>query len=439
MRINIINGFGVAAFVVVGLGVAVLLLTDRDSTPRRTCSNGLLSVVAVGDIMMGTDLAPAERVAGETRDLLTASNVAIGSLAMTLLVQPELAEANSPVGGSQHARLFRRWGFSAFARSNTRTNDFGLPGLEQTSKILQNNKLASAGVGADLAAARAPGWVQTPCGAVAVISVATSTRDQDPNPALPTRAGIAGRPGINPLRYSQRTQVDPETYAKLRDSSAKIGGPPPEQDGTLHAFGMILELGESNISTTDVNLEDQAEVLAAIREARKTAALVIVSLYSNEHGNTFDEPAALVENFARAAVDAGAGLVIGHGSYGLRPVEIQGGSVVAYGLGNFIADSRLGTEPSAESSNTPSPTAEDPVPQGAILSASFRDGHVVSARLTALNLAAAPGLPQGFPRLSDTAEIFNQIASGSASRGAKLNIQKGSADLVPTAAREPSK
>ncbi len=423
---------GVTALAIAGAGIATFLLTDQDSASRRSCSDGLLSVAVVGDIMMGNDLAPAERVADETRNLLRASNVTLGSLDMTLLNQPEIAEANSPVGGVQHARLLRRWGFSAFARANTRANDFELAGLEQTSKILQGNQLVSAGVGADLAAARAPAWIKTPCGAVAVISVATSSRDLDPNPAQPSRDGIAGRPGINPLRYTTHTQVDPETYARLRDSSAKLGGPPPDKDGTLTAFGMTVELGDSNSSTTVVNAGDQAEILATIKDAHKTAVLVVVSLHDSEQNGTTGAPVPLVEDFARAAIDTGAGLVVGHGAHHLQPVEFHDGGLIAYSLGDFIADGRLGTEATAGETET-SLTTERLAPQGAMLSAFFREGRLVSARLIALTLSAAQGYPQGFPRMSDNAEGLAQILNSSAARGAKLNIQKGSADIAPGA------
>ena len=419
-------------------GAWFFLSGDQDSAARRGCTDGLLSVAAVGDIMMGSDVVPPERASGETRELLRSSNLALGSLAMTLLEQPDLADARGPHGGVKHARLLQRWGFSVLVRANARANDFAGAGLAQTSKLLQHNKLVSAGAGADLGAARAPGWVNTPCGRVAVIGVSTALSDQDLSPALPTRNGIAGRPGINPLHYTKRTLVDAETYAKLREANAKMGGPAPEANGTLHAFGMTLEPGERNASITTVDAEDQSNVLEAIREARKTAALVIVSIHSYEAGDQAGEPAPLVEDFARAAVEAGAGLVVGHGTLTPRVVEFHGDGLIAYGLGDFIADSRIGAELSGATTDAPSPSAEEPVPQGAILSATFRDGHVVTARLDALTLAAAQDLPQGFPRLGDAAKVFSPIASGSAVRGAMFKLQKSSAEIV-AATGDPAK
>jgi poly-gamma-glutamate capsule biosynthesis protein CapA/YwtB (metallophosphatase superfamily) len=435
MRARLVAGVGIATLIAVGVGTSIYFNADHASSARRTCTDGTLSVAAVGDIMMGSDTAPAERVADETGDLLKASSVTVGNLATTLLDKPDKAEASGPKGGAKQAALLHRWGFSALSRANDHANDFGSDGLEQTTKILQDKHLVSAGVGADLAAARAPGWVKTPCGQVAIISIATSLRDQDP--ALPTRGDIAGRPGVNPLRFTLRLEVDPTTYATLRQESAKMGGPPPEADGTLHAFGMTVQPGERTLSAIIINANDKAEVLAAITEARKTATLVVVSLHSHEQGNTVDEPAPFVEAFAREAINAGAGLVVGHGPHRLRPVEFHGNGLIAYSLGDFVADRRLAAALSSNPFDAPFTVAEQTVPQGAILSASFRDGRVVSARLTALDLAAAQDLPQGFPRRASSAEVLTQIESGSAARGAKLSIQEGSADIVPTAAREP--
>jgi hypothetical protein len=51
-----------------------------------------------------------------------------------------------------------------------------------------------------------------------------------------------------------------------------------------------------------------------------------------------------VKALARAAVDAGADLVIGHGPHVLRAVEVYKGRLVAYSLGNFMGYAQFGTE-----------------------------------------------------------------------------------------------
>ena len=435
MRKSIVIGLGIAALAIVGGGAAIFLKPNPGSA-LRACKDDALLVVAVGDIMMGSDTAPAARIAGETSALLKGGSVAVGSLVMTLLADLEKAEVRGPKGGAQHANLLRDWGFSALARANDYANAFGRDGLAETDKILQDNKLVSAGVGTDLAAARAPGWVNTSCGMVAVISAAITLRDLDPNPAIPARAGIAGRPGINPLRVTAVTHVDAETYAKLLASNASIGGPPPDADGTLRAFGVTFVPGGNNTTTTTVNPTDHAEILAAIAEARKTAAAVIVSLGNYETGDKSHEPLPLMETFAREAVAAGASLVVGHGSRTLRAVEFHGGGLIAYGLGDFIADRRISVHLGVGAVDPSVPDVAGPAPEGAVLTASFRDGRVVSARLTALDLAGGQDLPPGFPRLSAAAEVLRQIEEVSAARGAKLTIQQGSADITPI---EPTK
>jgi len=438
VRTSTIIGLGVAALAIVGGSIFVLTKADPESAARGVCVDGALSVAVVGDIMLGSDTTPITRVAGETSTLLKSSNVTLGSLGMSLLDQPDTAEIKGPKGGSQHAELFRLWGFSAFARANDYAALFGREGLQQTDNILREANIAWAGTGADLAAARTAGRVKTACGDVAIIGVAVYAGNQNPNAALPPRTGIAGRPGINPLRFTSHTQLDPASYAKMLEANAKIGGPAPDADGTLRAFGMVLRPGEINETTTVMDPDDQTAVLGAIAEARKTAALVIVSIYNDASGDEAGEPAPLVETFARESIGAGAGLVIGHGSHAVRAVEFHRGALIAYGLGDFIADRRNSSHLPPGSYDTSAVEIDEPTPQGAILAATFRDGQVISARLTSLNLASTAEVPEGFPRLGDTAEVLSAIEAVSATRGAKLTVQGGIADLTPMV-REPSR
>jgi poly-gamma-glutamate synthesis protein (capsule biosynthesis protein) len=70
-----------------------------------------------------------------------------------------------------------------------------------------------------------------------------------------------------------------------------------------------------------------------VKAAMETADVVIVILHS---GHEYVE--APTDNqvlAARAAVDAGAALVIGHHSHVLQGIEFYGEGVIAYGLGNF--------------------------------------------------------------------------------------------------------
>ena len=83
-----------------------------------------------------------------------------------------------------------------------------------------------------------------------------------------------------------------------------------------------------------------------VKELKAGSDLVIVSFHGGAEGkgaaNVADveeeflgEKRGNVVRFARAVVDAGADLVLGHGPHVLRAVEIYQGKLIAYSLGNF--------------------------------------------------------------------------------------------------------
>lgn len=94
------------------------------------------------------------------------------------------------------------------------------------------------------------------------------------------------------------------------------------------------------------NLLDLEDALEAVRQARAEADLVIVSFHGGAEGashqhvlprdETFlGEDRGDLRRFARAAVDAGAQLVLGSGPHVVRGMEVYHGKLIAYSLGNF--------------------------------------------------------------------------------------------------------
>ena len=55
-------------------------------------------------------------------------------------------------------------------------------------------------------------------------------------------------------------------------------------------------------------------------------------------------PAEFIGAFARAMIDAGADLVVGHGPHLLRGLELYKGKPIFYSLGNFIGQNELVAE-----------------------------------------------------------------------------------------------
>ena len=82
------------------------------------------------------------------------------------------------------------------------------------------------------------------------------------------------------------------------------------------------------------NEDDLARLEASIKEARKAAPIVAVSLHYhwNRDGQVDADGRQLV---ARAAIDAGANMVLGQGPHEFNGIEFYKGKLIAYGLGNF--------------------------------------------------------------------------------------------------------
>ena len=73
-----------------------------------------------------------------------------------------------------------------------------------------------------------------------------------------------------------------------------------------------------------------------VKSASSLADIVIVSLHCHESGANRAVPADFIPIFARAVVDAGADVFVGHGPHVLRGVEIYKGKPILYSLSNFI-------------------------------------------------------------------------------------------------------
>jgi len=85
-----------------------------------------------------------------------------------------------------------------------------------------------------------------------------------------------------------------------------------------------------------IALADSAIACRDITALRKRCDVVIVSMH---HGIEYmPTPTKAQIEFAHAAIDAGAALVIGHHPHVVQPKEIYHGGVIFYSLGNFVFD-----------------------------------------------------------------------------------------------------
>ncbi len=227
-------------------------------------------------------------------------------------------------------------GFDMVSLANNHSVDYGIEGLLVNLEWVRKSGLAHAGVGRNLTLARSPGFLDSSVGRVALISCASTF----PAAGLagPDRPEVRGRPGLNPLRWETVYHLDAEGMEALKNIQAKITGVRPQTEArTLLFQGNRYELAEAPGATTIPNEQDMKEIMAAIRSARKQADWLIVTFHGHEAapGNR-QKPARFLETFARAAVDAGADMVVGHGPHILKGIELYKGKPIFYSLANFV-------------------------------------------------------------------------------------------------------
>jgi poly-gamma-glutamate capsule biosynthesis protein CapA/YwtB (metallophosphatase superfamily) len=238
-------------------------------------------------------------------------------------------------------------GFNLYSVANNHMTDWGEGGILGTLATLDRAGVAYAGLGRHLAEARTPRYLETPAGRVALLAL-TSTFPPGAY-AGEQRPDCQGRPGINPLRFETTIVVDRATLDTLaaadgrvhfsagRRHSVRLGFLRPDPDGVTSIFGHRFAAGDPPGIRTEPHGADAAGNLAWIRDARRQAEWVIVSVHAHEQQDgDYEQPAEFIRVFCRAAVEAGADLVAGHGPHILRGMEIHRGKPVFYSLGNFV-------------------------------------------------------------------------------------------------------
>jgi poly-gamma-glutamate capsule biosynthesis protein CapA/YwtB (metallophosphatase superfamily) len=233
-----------------------------------------------------------------------------------------------------------KWaGFKLFGAANNHSFDFGTEGMLANLRHLKEAGVAFAGIGENLARARAPGYLDTKKGRVALISCASTFSLL--SAAGEQRPDFLGRPGLNPLHFKITYIVDPATLSTLRGFAGSGGeGGEARQQSDLRFLGATFKAGDKPGIRTEPDPRDLKGITAEISETRRQADWVVVSIHAHEGapGNR-EIPAEFLVAFAHAAVDAGADVFVGHGPHVLRGIEIYKGKPIFYSLANFVFQS----------------------------------------------------------------------------------------------------
>jgi poly-gamma-glutamate synthesis protein (capsule biosynthesis protein) len=303
---------------------------------------------AVGDCILPFPIAAraaTDPAIASVVDLLRSATLTLGNLETSIVdlhgdasdLAPRVVDDWCLSATPEVAEDLVAMGFDVMARANNHAMDWGPGGMRETARRLDEAGLAHAGTGERLAAARAPVYLDTTHGRVGVISVYT-TRRFDPDGALDPFGTVPGRPGVNALRLQRVVTAPADAIALIRGVVRVI-----DPDEQVTAEGEDLRLDDSRFvegSSIAVTYEpdptDLAEIVRAVRLGARHADLLVVTVHAHEEGPDAATPPAYLQAFARACVDAGAGLFVGHGVHRQWPVERYRERLICYGVGNFV-------------------------------------------------------------------------------------------------------
>ena len=250
-----------------------------------------------------------------------------------------------------------KWaGIDILSLASNHSVDFGAPGIEATIRHLKRAGLAAAGIGGDLERAREPAYVETRRGRIALVSMSTGNKAYEW--AGLAKGSLPPRAGVNPLRVKTTFTVDAAAAASLKDIGRRLGilrdasNRLPGMDGAEFRLTMPHDQS-SRVASVFVEGKDFATVNVceerdlegnrrSVSEARHMADLVLVAHHFNiSEGARGDAPPSFARVAARAAIDAGADVYIGHGWHKTLGIEIYKGKPILYGVGNFFAQSEF--------------------------------------------------------------------------------------------------
>jgi poly-gamma-glutamate synthesis protein (capsule biosynthesis protein) len=192
----------------------------------------------------------------------------------------------------------KSFGINLLSLANNHSFDIKVPGIINTLETAERLKIGHAGTGRNIVAADKEFTIETPKGKIAIVALASGL--------IHDGRATDTQPGVNELRV--------------------VGSTP--------------------------NAEDVQRILQRVREAKKTARIVIVSQH-NHHFPGVTAPAdftqlllselparlappAWLEPWAHQLVEAGADVVSMHGPPFLHGMEVYNGKPIFYSLGNFI-------------------------------------------------------------------------------------------------------
>lgn len=321
------------------LALSVAALTPSRASTQQPADSRAMTMALTGDAIITRRLSPYQEPAFvQLIEMIRGTDMAFANLEMLFHdYEPyPMHESGGTYMRAEPALLKELvWaGFDLVSMANNHTGDYGVEGMRLTRRYVEASGLVGAGVGEELAEAREARFLETANGRVALISVASTFTDH--SAASKPRAGVRGRPGLNPLRFRTVRTVTRDHLERMRMLLRDMGINVPASGDSLRVFNTQLALGDEPGSRTFPDRTDVEEIAAVVRNASRLADFVVVATHAHERGATNAEPAEFLTTFARAMVDAGADLYVGSGPHVLRGIEVYKGKPIFYSLGDFL-------------------------------------------------------------------------------------------------------
>ena len=269
-------------------------------------TKGELVIMAVGDVLVRRPDPPS--IFAHVAPVLREGDIVVGN--------PEglYCDRGAPIAGKlevgrghlrstpDNIRAFESAGFNAMVLANNHNMDYGAEGLLQTIELLDKMNIAHAGGGRNLEEAHRPAIMERNGVKVAILSY--------------TSVYVAGNPA----------EKDKAGLATIKVSTSYQA---PED--------VLYEPGVPSLVTTTPDLVDQERMVNDVRQAKQQADIVVVAFHWGVCW-AMGKVVGYQKELGRAAIDAGADLIIGAHPHVLQGIEIYKGRFICYCLGNFVMD-----------------------------------------------------------------------------------------------------
>jgi len=281
-----------------------------------------ISLALVGDLFLVNKFPDKLALATEgVYDLLRSSDAALANL------ENGLSTTGSPeLGGFRYGGALRgapsivgelsRAGITAVSLANNHTGNYGPEALLETMVTLDRAGIHHAGAGEDIERAFSPTYFEAGGQRIALLSLYSYYYNFGATDnASATAPGVAGSRAYD-IVLGMAGGFD----TAARDIKPYLLEPDP--GGAQAVLGPLKE--------------DLDRMVRAIGLARERADLTVLSVHIHWGRHTRQDLPYQQRLLARAAVDAGADIFIGHGPHTLRGIEVYQGKPIFYSLGNFV-------------------------------------------------------------------------------------------------------